>query len=122
MIYLSRFSATALCLFCLLTFQSPFLAQTQDKANKSQKRVATRDSTSTESRDSKLTERRELATSMLLSLADEARSFRDEALRVRIQGRVAEVLWESDSERARALFRRAWAAAETADAESQRLL
>jgi hypothetical protein len=64
--------------------------------------------------------RRATAINMITSLADEARSFRDEALRARVQARAADALWETDQEKARALFRRAWDAAEAADREAQR--
>ena len=64
--------------------------------------------------------RRATAISLITSLADEARGFRDEALRARVQARAADALWETDVERARALFRRAWDAADAADRESLR--
>ncbi|MFN2454132.1 MAG: hypothetical protein ABR577_07915 [Pyrinomonadaceae bacterium] len=60
------------------------------------------------------------AISLLTTLADDARSFRDEALRARVQARAADALWETDKKRARELFRRAWDAANLADTESQR--
>ncbi|HVF50472.1 MAG TPA: hypothetical protein VNA19_10325 [Pyrinomonadaceae bacterium] len=65
--------------------------------------------------------RRNVAISLVNSLADEARSFRDPVLRARVQARAADVLWETDKARARALFRRAWEAAEAADTETARL-
>jgi hypothetical protein len=65
-------------------------------------------------------QRRATATALLISVADEARSYRNQTLRARIQARAADILWETDAERARTLFRRAWEAADTADAESQR--
>ncbi|HLL77759.1 MAG TPA: hypothetical protein VK421_21050 [Pyrinomonadaceae bacterium] len=64
--------------------------------------------------------RRTTAISLITSLADEARSFRDETLRARVQARAADALWETDQERARSLFRRAWDAADAADREAQR--
>jgi len=70
--------------------------------------------------DPLVAQRRMTAVSLLTSLADDARSFRDEALRARVQARAADALWDTDKERARSLFRRAWEAAETADAETER--
>lgn len=64
--------------------------------------------------------RRTTAISLVNSLADEARTFRDPVLRARVQGRAADALWETDRGRARMLFRRAWDEAEAADAESER--
>jgi hypothetical protein len=64
--------------------------------------------------------RRTTAVSLISSLADEARSFHDEMLRARVQARAADALWETDPERSRALFRRAWDAADLGDKESAR--
>ncbi len=66
-------------------------------------------------------QRRATAITLATSLADEARSFHDEQLRARVQMRAADALWESDAEQARALFRRAWDSADSADRESFRL-
>lgn len=62
-------------------------------------------------------ERRAFAISLVVSIADEARSYSDLALRPRILARSADALWEADNTTARALFRRAWEAAEKGDAE-----
>jgi hypothetical protein len=64
--------------------------------------------------------RRATAITLVNSLADEARSFRDETLRARVQLQAADALWDSEQERARTLFRRAWDAAEQADQENTR--
>lgn len=64
-------------------------------------------------------ERRAEAQSLLISLANDAGTFNDQMLRARILARVADLLWEADADRARTLFRKAWDAAETADAEGQ---
>src|SRR5438270_9495915 len=64
--------------------------------------------------------RRTTAISLVNTLADEARTFRDPLLRARVQARAADALWDSDKERARALFRRAWDEAEAADDEADR--
>lgn len=65
-------------------------------------------------------QRRTIAISLLTSLADEARSYHNQSLRARVQARAADALWESDVEKARALFRRAWEAADAADKEAGR--
>lgn len=65
-------------------------------------------------------QRRATAIALLISVADEARSYRNQTLRARIQARAADMLWETDVERARSLFRRAWDAADVADADNQR--
>lgn len=62
-------------------------------------------------------ERRAFATAMVISLATEARSYKDLALRPRLLARAADLLWEVDNITARTLFFRAWEAAEAGDAE-----
>jgi hypothetical protein len=64
--------------------------------------------------------RRTTAISLITSLAEDARAFRDPTLRSRVQARAADALWDTEREKARTLFRRAWDEAEAADAESDR--
>src|SRR5215212_9054533 len=71
-----------------------------------------------EEADAEATQQRTIAISLVTSLADEARSFKDQTRRARVQARAADVLWDTDPERARELFRRAWEAAEIVDAET----
>src|ERR1043166_9128156 len=71
-----------------------------------------------EEADAEAAQQRTVAISLVTSLADEARSFKDQTRRARVQGRAADVLWDTDPERPRELFRRAWEAAETVDAET----
>jgi len=61
-------------------------------------------------------QRRTFAASIIMSLADEARSYKDLALRARVLARSADTLWDVDPDGARILLRRAWEAAEKADA------
>ena len=65
--------------------------------------------------------RRASAVTLLASLAEEARTYRDSALAARVQARAADALWDSEPERARTLFHRAWDAAESADREAKSL-
>jgi hypothetical protein len=65
-------------------------------------------------------ERRSQAQSLLISLAADAGSYNDQKLRARTQARIADALWDADSDRARTLFRKAWDAAEIVDQEGQR--
>src|SRR5215210_114502 len=67
--------------------------------------------------DPLVAQRRAMAVSLLTSLADKARTFRDGTLRARAQARAADALWELDPEQSRTLFRRAWADADAADRE-----
>jgi hypothetical protein len=64
-------------------------------------------------------ERRSYAISQVISLSDEARRYTDKGLRAHVLARAASTLWDADRETARALFLRAWDAAEVADAEPQ---
>jgi hypothetical protein len=65
-------------------------------------------------------QRRAQARSLLLSLAGDARSYRDQTLRARTLARIADALWDTDAERGRELFRKAWEAAGIADQETAR--
>src|SRR5688500_19350245 len=51
-------------------------------------------------------QRQEVAISLVVTLADEARSFKDQTRRARVQARAADILWERDPERARDLDRK----------------
>jgi hypothetical protein len=62
-------------------------------------------------------QRRAFAVSLLISLTNDARSYDNLALRPRVLARAADVLWDADSVAARALFIRAWEAAERGDSE-----
>lgn len=64
--------------------------------------------------------RRAFAIQVVFSLADEARSYKDESLRSSIQARAADVLWDVDQEHARLLFNKAWDIASTVDKEGRR--
>ncbi|HZE64945.1 MAG TPA: hypothetical protein VE056_13765 [Pyrinomonadaceae bacterium] len=68
----------------------------------------------------KLEQQRSLALSLLVSLANDARSFRDQKLRARTLARVADGIWRVDADQGRALFLRAWDAAEVADQDAAR--
>lgn len=68
--------------------------------------------------DPETLQRRATAMSLLEALAIEARSYRDEPLRARVQARIADAIWDQDEENARNLFRRAWAVAEVVDEET----
>ena len=67
-------------------------------------------------------QRRSQARSLLIALSVDARTFRDQPLRARSLARIADTLWTVDPEQARAMFRKAWEAAEIADNESERKL
>ena len=69
-----------------------------------------------------LRERRANAQSLLISLASDADRYNDSKLRARTLARIAFALWDADAERGRALFRKAWDAAESVDQEAQRKL
>ena len=67
-------------------------------------------------------QRRGQARSLLIALSADARTFRDQPLRARSLARIADALWTVDPEQARAMFGKAWEAAEIADQESDRKL
>src|SRR4030095_2960327 len=101
-----------LTLLCIVALAISTAAQTKKT------KPAKFDSTKTEEEDAVAAQNRIVALALLTALHEDAHSFRDQNLRARIQARAADALWESDSEKARALFRRAWDDAGTADAET----
>ncbi len=111
----------ALVTLAVLTYAFPSVitAQVNPPAKKPPTRAAKQTSKAEEANPLEL-QRRTVAISLLTSLAEEARSFQDQALRARVQMRAADALWESDSEKGRTLFRRAWEAADSADKEAWR--
>ena len=96
------------------------LSFTLNPAIAQQEKPAKRAKAKAEEVDAEAEQRREMAISLVMSLADESRSFKDQTRRARIQARAADVLWESDPERSRELFRRAWDSADAADSEAAR--
>jgi len=125
-----RLLAAGLFLLIPLSFTA---AQVEKESQNSQTQPKDQKSKATTSKDQGLkgaklaeadpaaVERRNVAVSLLTSLADDARSFRDQKLRARVLARTADALWTTETERARELFRRAWDAAEAGDAETARL-
>jgi len=101
----------AIACLCLALFASTTFAQPK-KAKPAAAAPAAEDV------DAEAAQQRTVAISLVSSLADEARSFKDQTRRARVQARAADVLWDTDPERARELFKRAWEAAEIVDAES----
>lgn len=111
----TRLFAIALCLAALSVHALAQTAPEQTRKAPAKKRPAAEIDPLAEMR-------RTTAISLITSLADEARSFRSHTLRARVQARAADALWETETERARALFRRAWEAAGAADDENERRL
>jgi len=91
MTYYARIVSTAICLIALQivsSAQAPAAKTTKPAGKKvagEVKRLA----------DPLAEARRTMASSLLTSLADEARSFRDLALRARVQARSADALWNT---------------------------
>src|SRR5215510_9798315 len=94
---------------------------TQTKATNAS-RTSSSKATAETNADPELKARRDQARSLLISLASDARSFRDQTLRARSLARIADALWEIDVEQGRTLFRKAWEAAEVANREANERL
>ena len=107
---------TFISLLCLLVLPPPTLAQ-NPASQTLQAKVNERERRKISGADPLEDERRAFAISLVISIADEARSYSDLALRPRVLARSADALWNADNTTARALFRRAWEAAEKGDAE-----
>ncbi len=115
-----RAFAVSCCLIAmpaLINAQTPSGKATPQKAAKNEKGAQPK----RDRPDPLASQRRAAAITLATSLAEEARTFQDEQLRARVQMRAADALWESDVEQARALFRRAWDSADSADREAFRL-
>lgn len=68
----------------------------------------------------RIEQKKALGVSLLVSLANDARNYQDQKLRARTLSRIADALWEPDPEQGRALFRKAWEAADAADQDTAR--
>ncbi|HWN10273.1 MAG TPA: hypothetical protein VNO50_13570 [Pyrinomonadaceae bacterium] len=123
---MNRFHSSPIFLICLFALASPALGQTKlpspavKQTSPASKAAAQKRSEANAEAERVAAERRAQARSLLLSLASDARSFRDQTLRARTLARIADSLWDTDHERGRELFRKAWEAAETADHETIR--
>src|SRR5215218_2383188 len=111
-----RLLAFALCFSALAPAAVP--AQTPAPAAAQKKPAAKKTKTAA---DPMAEVRRASAVSLVSTLADEARTFSEPALRARVQARAADALWDTDKEKARQLFRRAWEAAELSDRDTANL-
>lgn len=113
MVHRSSLSA----LVCVLAIAS--IAAAQAPSDKTSQRARSKPkTTNSEEADAVAAQREVLAISLLQTLAEDARSFREPRLRARVQARVADAFWQTDAEKARSLFRRAWEAAEIEDTEN----
>lgn len=108
------FNSASAVLICVLVFSLQSAAQ-----NKS----AQKPSSAIEGQKSKVSlselpeaQLRPFAVSLVISLANDARSYTDLTLRPRVLAQAADVLWEADNVTARSLFKRAWEEAEEGDA------
>jgi hypothetical protein len=99
----------------------------QDTARKTQPQVAaplaasasTKKDTSAAAKV-RIEQKKALGVSLLVSLANDARNYQDQKLRARTLSRIADALWEADPEQGRALFRKAWDAADASDQDTAR--
>lgn len=108
MIYLSRLAVT------IALFTSAVTVVAQTPAKKPQAPETKGDAEIKR----KAKARQQQAASLLLSLATDARSFRDLTLRARSLASIADVLWDLDRDQARLLFTKAWDATEAAEKEN----
>jgi hypothetical protein len=127
MAHRSSVATSLLSLLLLLPLSTSARAQaTSDKPGSQPQPVATpakstaRNKANSAAARAKIDQQHALALSLLVSLANDARSFPDQKLRARTLSRIADALWEPDPEQGRALFRRAWDAAVVSDQESLR--
>ena len=119
---MTRLSCALLVSISLSLFALPAFAQaSKSTTDAAGKKIATKSRpANNEAAERAAKERRATALSLLVTLADDARKFRDERLRARTQARIADAIWEADPDQGRVLFHKAWDAAELADQESAR--
>src|SRR5688572_11001220 len=119
-------SVLAVLLLCLLPASSAAQENSQGTASRpkstSSTKPAAKNKAEAAAAKARIDQQKALALSLLVSLANDARSFPDQKLRARTLSRIADALWEPDPEQGRTLFRKAWDAAEGADQESARRL
>jgi len=121
------FATCALCLFLVVASAS----QAQDTSERSisnrpapvatPEKAAAKNKKLTAAERARADQQRALATSLLISLSNDAGSFSDQKLRARTLARIADGLWHADPDQSRALFLKAWDAAGVADQESGRV-
>ena len=102
-----------LILFSCLFAQTLFVAGSQATQSPVQPAKKHDDSLKTEAIED---QRHTFAVSIIMSLADDARGYKDLGLRAWVLARCADLLWDTDPDGARILLRRAWETAEKADA------
>ena len=107
----------------LIFSQSAFAQPPAQKPKTPAKNVSTKEKSAAKLEAERLRKQRQSdARFLLIALASDARSFRDQTLRARSLARIADTLWEVDPEQGRTLFRKAWEAAEVANRESNERL
>jgi hypothetical protein len=107
--------------FCIFVLTSVIAAQGPSNKPKTVKAKGTKaEPAKSEEEEALAAQQRIVAISLLTTLAEDAHSFRDLRLRARVEARSADALWDTDSEKARALFKRAWDDAGVADAEANK--
>jgi hypothetical protein len=109
-------SRTIILLSCLFVLSLSALAQSESRSRIPMKAGEGEKSNFREANSAEA-QRRAFAVSLVISLANDARSYNDLSLRPRVLARAADVLWDVDNVTARALFARAWEAAEVGDVE-----
>ncbi|MGH9961197.1 MAG: hypothetical protein ACREBC_29420, partial [Pyrinomonadaceae bacterium] len=107
----------------ILLSQSVFPQPPSQKAKAPPKNVFSKEKSDAKAEADRIRkERQAQARLLLVSLASDARSFRDQTLRARSLARIADALWDIDAEQGRTLFRKAWEAAEIAYRENNERL
>jgi hypothetical protein len=111
---------TIASLSCLFALSLSALAQSESRSRIPMKAGEGEKSNFPEANSAE-SQRRAFAVSLVTSLANDARSYTDLALRPRVLARAADAMWDANNVAARALFLRAWEAAEAGDADGARV-
>lgn len=121
--------ATRSLLSVILIFSAALAVAAQETSDKPTAKPAntpvkstSKSKTTSAATKARIDQQRALALSILVSLANDARSYPDQKLRARTLSRIADAFWDADPDQGRALFLRAWDAADVADQEAARRL
>lgn len=111
----------ALALCCAASFPTQSLAQTPAAKRTPTTKEHYTPKVPTEYYKSTVTaQRQQAAISIINKLVDESESYQDQTLRIRVQARAADALWDTNEKRAGKMFMHAWEIAEKVDKDGER--
>lgn len=118
MLYLLK---AACCLLLIVSTGAPLLGQNvQQRKPPSGKETDQEATTKGANMEDSITPHQQIALSTLEQLLEPTKDFKDVKLRVKVEARIADTLWEYDQARARQIFKNAFDAIESLEASDDR--